>query len=237
MDSKWAPDSKSIFFVSDYDSDIRTPSNSDVRVITRMQYRFDGEGYFDGRRRHLFRATLEHSGNIMRLTSGEFDIQSFSPSPDGNRIAFVSNLHEQADFEVNQYIYLLSLDPKENRIERIIDWKGPIETLAFSPDGRCIAFIGHDYRNEYNTAHGVHVVGADTATVENLTDSLSGSAINCINTDVVLRGSEQPPVWLHDSKTILFLATIRGRCHIFSVDPITKNIEDITRGDFTVGSI
>ena len=148
--AKWSPDGESIFYLSDYDLDIRPPLVTDVKFITRMQYRFDGEGYFNDRRYHLFQMRPElESGNMVRLTSGEFDIQSFDVSPDGKRVAFVSNLDERADFEVSQDVYLLPVDAKKNKIEKITDWKGRIETLAFSPDGLRIAFIGHDYRYKF----------------------------------------------------------------------------------------
>ncbi|MCL5067773.1 MAG: hypothetical protein M1368_05400, partial [Thaumarchaeota archaeon] len=228
---KWTPDCNSILFISDYDT--KPALKSDVKVISRLQYRYDGEGFFQGRRPHIFKATVE-SGSITRLTEGDYDVNSFDISPNGKQIVFVSNLDETADYEVNQDLYLLS---DKGVVEKITEWKGPIDSLSFSPDGQYIAFIGHDYKHKYNTAHKVHVLNLKDRTIEVATDSLDRPTINSINTDVVLRSSVEPPLWFPDSRTLLFIATDGGRCHVYSVNTISRKIEQITKGDFVVNAV
>src|SRR5690606_37420982 len=46
----WSPDSTSLAFVSAVAPD-DTPAKSDVKVITTMLYRMDGEGFFTDKRR------------------------------------------------------------------------------------------------------------------------------------------------------------------------------------------
>ena len=227
---KWAPDSDSILFISDYDT--KPALKSDVKVISRLQYRYDGEGFFQGRRPHIFKVAVE-SGSITRLTEGDFDVNSFGISPNGKQIVFVSNLSETSDYEVNQNLYLLS---DKRVIEKITEWKGPIDSLSFSPDGQYIAFIGHDYKHKYNTGENVHVLNLKDRTIGVATDSLDRPTINSINTDVIHRSSAEPPLWFPDSQSLLFIATDRGRCHVYSVNTISRKIDQITKGDFVVNA-
>jgi len=74
---RWSPDEKSIFFLSDYDPLQSGTPKTDVRLITRMNYRFDGEGYLHDRRTHVFAVNLEEK-KIRQITKGEFDVAALT---------------------------------------------------------------------------------------------------------------------------------------------------------------
>src|SRR5579862_4214635 len=100
--SRWSRDEKSVFFLSDYDP--TRVSKTDVRLINRMNYRFDGGGYLHDRRMHVFEVFLE-DGLVRQVTKGEFDVAAFDLSPDGKTVAFVSNLDKDAGFQNNFDIF------------------------------------------------------------------------------------------------------------------------------------
>ena len=86
-----APDGRSAVVVSEVGSRVLEdePDVPAPIVMTRFIVREDGRGYIDDRRTHLFRIDLA-SGTAAAITSGDYDVDSPSFSPDGSQIAFVS---------------------------------------------------------------------------------------------------------------------------------------------------
>lgn len=82
------------------------------------------------------------TGDTRRLTFGPRQDTCPRWSPDGTRIAFLSD-RDEAD---NKELYVLPLDGGEAR--RIAHWKGDITSCAWSPDAESIGFIGKDPKTE-----------------------------------------------------------------------------------------
>src|SRR3989454_340708 len=57
-DLSWAPDGRSLAFVG---KPARDEPHSDVKVITRVRYKHDGEGFWDGRYKHLFPVSVDNA--------------------------------------------------------------------------------------------------------------------------------------------------------------------------------
>jgi len=84
-----------------------------IRLITRLQYRWDGKGYFEGRA-HLFRVPLA-GGPAEPLTDGDYDHGDGCCSPDGRYLAFTSDRAEDRDANMTSDVYLLDLETRELR--------------------------------------------------------------------------------------------------------------------------
>src|SRR5690348_6539537 len=78
-----------------------------IRVITRLQYRWDGKGYFEGRTQ-FFRVPLA-GGLAEPLTEGDYDHGDGTCSPDGRYLAFTSDRAEDRDANMTSDVYLLDL--------------------------------------------------------------------------------------------------------------------------------
>ncbi|MBI3740322.1 MAG: PD40 domain-containing protein, partial [Chloroflexi bacterium] len=110
------------------------------RVITRVRYRADGAG-FQGEYQHIWVCDAR-DGRAKQITAGDYDDHSPAWSRDGKTLAFVSNRDAQRErFSQRDDIWLVSA--RGGKAKKIRAPQGPKRALAFSPDGKWIAYIGH----------------------------------------------------------------------------------------------
>src|SRR5712692_6207216 len=119
----WSPDGRFIAFVgtvvSDTDAvvdDPRPPEGREqlrrapvARVVRRLDYKHDGQGYVDGRYHHLFIVPSD-GGSVTQLTSGAWDVAGFDWSPDGTRLVVAGNAEPAADLQRELNLYLVNLE-------------------------------------------------------------------------------------------------------------------------------
>ena len=114
-------------------------------VINRRQFKRDGRGYLDDRRRHIYVVDASDGSHAQR-TFGPFDDGSPVFSPDGSEIAFVSVRPPEGDPDAtdNSDIFLVSRDGDRNAEPvRLTSNQGPDRSPVFSPDGRWVAHTGN----------------------------------------------------------------------------------------------
>ncbi len=124
--------------------DPRPPETDEVarrapvaRVARRLDYKFDGRGYFDGRRTHLFVVGAD-GGEAKQLTSGTWDVGDFSWSPTGDRLAVIGNAEPDGDLSEAAHVYAVTL---EGTREQLTFDKAIEAGVEWSPDPRRIAFV------------------------------------------------------------------------------------------------
>jgi len=109
-------------------------------VIDREFFKTDYVGYLDRRRRHIYVFDVADR-ELAQLTGGDYDDASPAWSPDGMKIAFVSNRTDDADLNYNTDIWLVSSAPAEGGmgpLTQVTTNPGVDDSPAWSPDGQSI---------------------------------------------------------------------------------------------------
>jgi len=125
-------------------------------VVNRQQFKMDYVGYLDSRRTHLYVFDLA-TEKTKQITSGDFDDSEPAWSPDGTRVAFVSNRTDNPDDNYNTDIWVVTAD-NDNlgaRPLQITTNPGPDGTPSWSSDGMRIAHTSNTETDAalYGTNH------------------------------------------------------------------------------------
>ena len=206
---EWSPDSRRLaLVVGDPDPDeepaapaAEGPAKPKVPkpiVIDRYKYKQDGQGYLlSGRHTYIYLFDVA-TKKLDRLTSGKGDESSPSWSPDGTRIAFLSNRAADPDRDPSSQIYVA--DAKPGAVEKQLTprtSRAGRSRLEWSPDGKWIAFLEADEKKygAYNMDH-LAIVAADG----------SGAPARVKAVEDLDRGVSAPR-FAADGRSITFLVT------------------------------
>ena len=136
---EWSPDgSKLALIIRDKDPD----PDSIPWVIDRVRFKQDYVGYLNRQRGHLYVYDIG-SKNLTQLTGGDYEDYSPAWSPDGRRIAFVSNRTAEPDLSSNTDIWLVRPDTPHDQQEpvRVTTNPGTDSSPIWHPDGKRIAYL------------------------------------------------------------------------------------------------
>jgi dipeptidyl aminopeptidase/acylaminoacyl peptidase len=111
-------------------------------VIDREQFKVDYVHYLDRRRTHLYVLDLA-TDETTQITFGDFDDSEPAWSPDGSRIAFVSNRTDSPDTNYNSDIWVVRADTQDQGAEltQVTVNPGPDTSPAWSPNGNWITHV------------------------------------------------------------------------------------------------
>jgi dipeptidyl aminopeptidase/acylaminoacyl peptidase len=170
---EWSPDSKRLALVigdPDPDADPNpspqpgaTPRVPKPIVIDRYRYKQDGAGYLlKGRNTYIYLFDLD-TKKLERLTKSKWDEGSPAWSPDGTRIAFMSNHLEDPDRDPSAQLFVAEAKPGST--EKQLTPEGARAGRSrpeWSPDSKWIAFLEGEERKygAYSMDH-LALVAAD----------------------------------------------------------------------------
>jgi dipeptidyl aminopeptidase/acylaminoacyl peptidase len=166
----WAPDGQSIGFAMQVEKknvwSIKMPDRPEgakwveaPRIVERLDYKQDGQGFADDGFRHLF-VVPATGGTPRQLTSGDWDHNGVEWTPDGKQILFTSLRIPDADYEFRESeIYSVTVDT--GAIAQLTRRKGPDNNPKVSPDGKLVAYTGLDASRNTWTDSKVYVMNID----------------------------------------------------------------------------
>ena len=232
----WSPEGSWIAFTGKPDAQApggqgrgepREPN--DVRVISRLHYKQDGEGFWDGRWKHIF-VVPASGGDVRQVTQGDFDHTQPAWSPDGTFLAYTGNASPDADLDEASDLWVTRADGagSARRLTRTI---GPVDAPVWSPDSTRIAYMGHDNECDGATLPRLWVAPLSGGEPACLTRAHEGSIGRHIGSDVRFQAGSGGVTWAPGGDRIYFLTTERGSVQAASASVPDGAVRHETAGD------
>lgn len=205
---EWSPDGSRLVVTavtwtedwSDLDDDERQRR---PRRIGSVPYRFDVLGWTHDRKRHLWVIDRAGQAEPVCLTPGEFDERNPVWSPDGGRIAFLSDRSARQGLEGGIDVWELEVDGSENPVR--VTERGSWVLVGYRPDG-VLHVLGHPETN-WPQVSGVYRRESD-GTLEPVTASLDRAVVSLV---------AGPPRIVWDGDTLHTLVEDMGTVGVLAV--------------------
>ena len=201
------------------------------RIIESLVYRQDRVGFLDETFRHIF-VVPAGGGTPRQLTSGDHNYGAPVWEPSGETLLFSGLIEDDALYRWQESeVYRLGVDSGELR--QVTTRKGPDGAPAPSPDGRMIAYVGHDTTTFDYIESTLYVMNADGSNPRALTTDL----------DRTPRGLQWAPdgggVYFNvqaDGYANIMYASVDGDVRPASEGPQMFSLNDVSAGGVAVGT-
>ena len=221
---RWGPDGESILFTSRVW--IREKTESDVKQIKRIRYKYNNMGFFEGRRIHLF--TVKPGEEPVQVSEGEYDVNDPRWTPDGEYISFVTNMEPDQDTSRVSDLYRIPVTGGEPK--KLTDSTYSIDSHNYNPNGEELAFIGHHQPEELAVDYELYLLPVDGGEPTLLTLDFNRSLLMGIGSDLRVSTPGDGPVWSSDGRYILFNTADIPDCNLYRLEVETEDIDILVTG-------
>ncbi len=225
----WSPSGDQIAYRADVPSAHANDSDDPAPRSTRsIRYRQDGFGWRGDDYRQLFVLDVK-TGMTRQLTDEDAEHGPPAWSPDGTRIAFLSDRGPFRDTTLRNEVYVASVET--GKAER---WSGGLymsDAVTWSPDGQQIAVIGAEQVEQVGgyglICQGWIYVLEPGSYPRRITDD----SIRPVSGPNIPLGAGTPQMHWDTPGEIFFIADSRGESFVCSANPEDRSIRRITLGD------
>lgn len=227
----WSPDGTRLLFAArasreapPADPEARGKWGQRPRVVTRAQYKADGQGYTFDAASQLFVVSVE-DGALTQLTRGDAESRAAAWSPDGTRIAFSRARTGVADYSLFD---LWVMDAAGGSLRRLTETIGRATSPAWSPDGTAIACYGTDAQEAGfgEALVRVWIVPAAGGEPRRLTAGYDRGVVLVPPPAVT-----PPPVWSADGRSVTAVFADAGNLHVVRASAVDGSVRTVVGGD------
>jgi dipeptidyl aminopeptidase/acylaminoacyl peptidase len=218
---RWSPSGDKLLFTTRVSEGEK--KDSDVLVIDRLPYKFNGLGFLGDTWNHLFILEIG-TQNVNQITNGTFNITKPIWNNDGSKIAYLANKTNEAEIGVKNDVWVVDLETQTH--EKITEGNMSYNNVSFSPNGKWIAVNGNNRKYGLATKNDIYIIDLDSKKDTNLThhfiskigDNTSGGTGFDFQADLV---------WSPDSKAIYFLNAMNGKKNLYKVSVETREVTQV----------
>lgn len=223
----WSPDGRRIAFTMNVPATnsfvVKMPARPNgakwidsPRVVDRLDYRSDGSGFRPEGFAHIFLVSTDAGNSAPRqLTSGGFNHSAPAWMQDSMTLVFSAIRKPDAEY-LRDDTEIYSLNTQSGEIKQLTDRKGPDLNPTVSPDGKMIAYIGHDQNDDTYNVFKLYVMNADGSDKRALTETLDRSPADL--------------KWSRDGKGVYFTCEDKGSSNVHYVSAKGGAVKQLTQG-------
>ncbi|MTH53860.1 prolyl oligopeptidase family serine peptidase [Bacillus mangrovi] len=179
-------------------------------AATELHYKSDRTGLIKDRKNRVFALRLS-SRKVRELWQGSADAED--PAQSGSSLAFVHYPSPSIEEGFVSEIRIADLQSRE--IRKVTTGKGVYSKPQFSPDGRFLAFLGHEKEFEGATLQKLWLYDLQLETLQCLTRDWDMHAADAAVSDSVFGSVYRGIQWTADSQGFYLLASDRGSTGLY----------------------
>ena len=210
----WSPGSTDLAFVArvpdperyGQSGEKRKVEDMPARRLTHLFYRLDSQGWVADRPNRVMVVPADGSAAPGVLTTGPYQAEGITWSPDGSRIAFASARHENWDLDGVVDLWSVAADGS-GEPEQLTGSDAMFSSPVWSPDGTKLAYLRYPTPLDEPRHEQVGVLDLATLASTDLTAALDR---NCAP-----YGYGRAPVWFGDH--LLCSVEDSGNLHVYMV--------------------